>query len=282
MSGAGTPVGPAVAGGGRVLAALARESLADATRRRVVPVVAVLALLSLLFVDTCTSCRPTVLVNGETLDSLRVAERVGGFGGLLVTVLLGLWTLVLAGVLASDHLAEPIADGGANLVLARPVSRGLFALSRLAGALGLAWGTGCVLLLGSGLLLHARQGLPFGPACAALGACALGATSVAALAMAASLALPRALIALLVLGAVFGVASLNAASQLGAELGGLAGLVDRAGPPLASSMIVALGAWIEPSVPRGDGLALLLRSLAWAAGSIAVLMHAFRRVELGR
>jgi hypothetical protein len=267
---------------GRVLVALARESLADASRRRVVPVIAVLALLSLLCVDTCSSCRPAVVTDGAAQDPLQLAERIAGFGGLAVTVLLGLWTLVLAGVLASDHLAEPIADGSANLLLARPVSREVFALSRLAGALLLALAAGCLLILGSALLLRARQGLAFAPAWAALGACALGATSVGALAMAASLALPRPLIALFVFAGVFGVAAVNAASQLGAGLAGLPALLDRAGPPLASGMIVALGAWIEPTATRGEPLALLLRALAWAVGSVGALLLAFRRVELGR
>ena len=49
----GSTVAPSPA---RVFGLLAREALADATRRRIVPLIAAMALLSLFFVNTCTSC----------------------------------------------------------------------------------------------------------------------------------------------------------------------------------------------------------------------------------
>jgi hypothetical protein len=208
--------------------------------------------------------------------------RVAGFGGLLISVILGLWTMVLAGVLASDHLAEPLNDGSADLALARPVSRGAFALSRLAGSLALAWATGAVLLFGTAVLLDARQGLALGPVFGAFLACAVGAATVAGLAMTASLVLPRAVTALAVFGFIWVIAAINAFAQFGAELTGAAGLVDRFGPPLATSMIVALGSWIEPTATRGEPLELALRSLVWAGASALLLLRMFRRVELGR
>jgi hypothetical protein len=263
---------------GRAWRTLAREAVADATRRRIVPVIAALALVSLFFVESCTSCSPSLTQNGQEID----LPRVAGFGGLVVSVVLGLWTMVLAGVLASDHLAEPLGDGSADLALARPISRSAFALSRLAGALALAFATGALLLVATAFLLQARQGLALEPVLGLYLACITGSTTVAGLAMAASLVLPRTVTALLVFGVVWSIAGLNAASQLGAQLGGIAGLLDRFGPPLATAMVVALGSWIEPTATRGAPLELALRSLLWAAGSTVLLAVAFRRIELGR
>ncbi len=262
----------------RAWRALAAEAIADATRRRIVPVIAVLALFSLLFVESCTSCSPTLMRDGELVE----LPQVAGFGGLLISVVLGLWTVVLAGVLASDHLAEPLTDGSADLALARPVSRGAFALSRLAGALALACATGALLLFSTAVLLHARQGLALGPVFWAFLACVAGAATLAGLAMTASLVLPRSVTALAVFGFVWAIAAINALAQFGTELTGVAGLVDRFGPPLATAMIVALGSWIEPTATRGEPLELALRSLLWAGASAVLLLRVFRRIELGR
>lgn len=261
----------------RVFGALAREALADAARRRIVPLIAVMALISLFFVDTCTSCSPTIRVQGEPVE----VSQVSGLLGAAVLVVLGMWTMVLAGVLASDHLAEPLEDGSATLALARPVSRGSFALSRLAGALALALAAGALLLGATAALLFVRQGLAPAPAVAAGLACALGCVSVGGLAMTASLFLPRVATALLVFGLVWGVALLNAFGRAGAELGGWLGLVDRLGPPLASGLIVALAPWMAPLGVSGDPGALLARGLLWAAGSALLVVVAFRRREIG-
>jgi len=258
---------------------LALEALSDAVRRRIVPTVGVMALFSLLFVDSCTSCSPVVTRNGEALE----LPQIAGVGGLVGMLVLGLWTMVLAGVLASDHLAEPLADGSADLLLARPVSREAFALSRWAGAWLLAAATGALLLGTTALLLHVRQGLPLAPAALGYLACLAGAGSVAALAMTASLWWPRALTALVVFGGVWAVAWLEVARQLGAELSGAPGWLERFGPPLAGPILLALSAWIEPGTsPRVEPLVLGLRSLLWLAASLTALLLAFRRVELGR
>jgi ABC-type transport system involved in multi-copper enzyme maturation permease subunit len=263
----------------KVWSLLAREAWADALRRRVVPVIAVLALVSLFTVDSCTSCSPVITQNGQEV----ALPQVAGAGGLLVMVLLGLWTMVLAGVLGSDHLAEPLADGSASLLLARPVSRHAFGLARLVGAWGLAAATGVVLLFVTAWLLQARQGLPPAPALPAAAACLCGAWTVAALAMTVSLWLPRTLTALGVFAAVWLIAALELSAQFGAQLTGVAGLIERLGPPLAAPMIVALGSWIEPAASvRGSALALGARSLAWALASTGFLTLAFRRIELGR
>ncbi len=256
---------------------LAREALGDALRRRLVLVIAVASLLSLLVVDSCTSCgSATIVRNGQSV----AMPEIAGFSALAVAIACGLWTLILAGALASDHLAEPLADGSAGLVLARPVGRGSFALARLAGALVIALGSGGVLLIGAGCLLHARQGLPWPPLIAAFGASAAGAVTVGALAMAASLQLPRIATLLLLLMGVAGVAAANFAGLFGAQLGGLAGLVDGYGPPLVSSIAFALREWIAPTAVPGNALALGLRHGVWMLASAMLLVHAFRRAEL--
>jgi ABC-type transport system involved in multi-copper enzyme maturation permease subunit len=258
---------------------LTREALADALRRRIVPVVAVLAVISLFVVESCTSCSPSATRDGQPIQA---AELVG-FGAVVGAVLLGLWAMVLAGVLASDHLAEPLADGSAELVLARPVSRGVFALSRLAGAWALAGGTAAILLGAQAALLHVRQGLALAPAGIALLACLAGAATVAALAMTASLWLPRVVTALAVLALVGLLGAVNLAAQLGAELNGFPAWLDAAGPPLATTLLAALAPWVESATPGAtSGLALALRSLAWLAGSAGLLVWSFRRIEIGR
>ena len=261
----------------RVFAALAREALADALRRRLVLAVAVASLLSLQLVESCTSCgSATLMRDGQVVE----LPEVAGVGALAVMVAAALWTLLLAGFLASDHLAEPLDDGSAALLLARPVGRGRFALARLAGALAIALASGALLLLATAALLHARQGLPWWPVLPAFAACAAAASTVGALAMLASLYLPRVATVLLVLMGVTGVAAVNVAALFGAELGGLVGAVERFGPPLISPVALALREWLAPSTLPGNGLAIALRQIAWMLASAALLVHAFRRVEI--
>jgi hypothetical protein len=100
--------------------------------------------------------------------------------------------------------------------------------------------------------------------------------------MTASLVLPRSVTALAVFGFVWAIAAINAFAQFGTELTGVAGLVDRFGPPLATAMIVALGSWIEPTATHGEPLELAVRSLLWAGASALLLLRVFRRLELGR
>lgn len=256
---------------------LAWEALADALRRRIVPVICVLALFSLLVVDRCAGCAPVVTQDGQPLQ-LPIAAA----GGLVVMVLLALWTVLLAGVLASDHLAEPLADGSANLLLARPISRGSYALARLAGAWALAGGAGAGLLLVTALLLQARQGLPPGPAFAAVGLCLANAATLGALAMALSLALGRTLTTLVVFAFVWGLAAAELAQLFRVSLAGWLRVAVEAGPPLAAGTIVPLAAWLGPE-PRFEGtlLGVALRALVWAVASAGLLVLAFRRRELG-
>jgi len=197
---------------------LAREAIADALRRRIAAAVALAALVSVLMLESCTSCSPSVNVNGQ----LREMSELAGPAGLGAFVVLGLWVIALAGVLAADHLQSTLEDGSALLALARPIARDSFALARLAGVLGLAFCAGLVMLGSAAALLATRSGLPVAPALAAGAACTLGCIAVAALAMTASLLLPRAATLLLVLGGVWLSAFANASAPSPRSAGGSA------------------------------------------------------------
>jgi hypothetical protein len=126
------------------------------------------------------------------------------------------------------------------------------------------------------------------PALVAGLATALGAVPVAALAAAASLAVGRTpvLLALSVgvplqffaNGAGLAVALLRP----GAPLPGLLETLDRFGPPLGTAVFAATAAW-NPHVEAAGAVAAALGRLAlWAGGSLALLLVAFRRTEIGR
>jgi hypothetical protein len=256
---------------------LAREAVGDAVRRRIVPVIAVVSLLSLLMVDSCTSCgTPTLVQNGVPVE----LPEIAGWTGMVIFAVLALWAMVLAGVLGSDHLAEPLSDGSASLLLARPVGRATFALSRLAGVLAIAFVTGAVLLGGTTALLYARHGVAVASAVWGGLACALGAVVVASLAMTASLFLPRIATVLAVLVGVGVIAGVNAVGLSGAELGGIAWGIDRFGPPLGSAVVAALAPWIEPAPVAAAPLELAIRMAAWAVVGVSLLSAAFRRCDI--
>jgi len=257
------------------LGLLAREALHDALRRRIAFAVAVAALASVAMLDSCTSCAAPITVQGE----VRELSELAGPAGLGTFVVLGLWLMVLAGVLASDHLRTTLEDGSALLSLARPISRESFALARLAGVLGLTYGAGLVVLGAAAAMLAARSGLPWLPALLAGGACALGCATVAGFAMAASLVLPRAATLLLVLGGVWLIALANG---LGAftRVGGWLGWLDRSGPPLGSAMALALAPWLDGATFAGDPVQVGARLAAWAIGAVLVLTYGFRSVEI--
>jgi len=261
----------------RVFWALTGEAVHDAVRRRIVPVIAAVSLLSLVVVDGCTACgAPQIVQDGVAVEMPEVA----GWTGMVIFAVLGLWTMVLAGILASDHLAETLADGSASLVLARPIGRPSFALARLVGALAIVFVMGIVLLGGTAAMLQARSGVAPVNALWAAFACALGSTTVASLAMTASLFLPRIATVLAVLAGVGVIASINAIGLISGELGGFSWIVDRFGPPLGSAMVAALASWIEPVEVPASGFELAVRSLAWAVASVVLLVMVFRRRDV--
>jgi len=261
----------------RVFRALAGEAVRDAIRRRIVAAIAVVSLLSLLVVDGCTTCAtPTIVQDGVSVQ----LPEVAGWAGMVIFAVLGLWAMVLAGVLASDHLAEPLSDGSAVLVLARPVGRSTFALARLVGVLAIAFATAFVLLGGSTAMLHARNGVAIANAVWGALACAGGAVIVASLAMTASLFLPRVATLFSVLAVVGAIAGINALALFGTELNGVAWAIDRFGPPLGSALAAAVAGWIAPVAVPVDPIEVAIRIVAWAVASVALLMIAFRSRDI--
>lgn len=261
------------------LRALTLEALRDAVRRRTAAAFAVLALLSLLVVDNCTACGTRVLiVNGSAVGPV-AGRAMLGWAGMVLYAVLALWTVAISGALASDHLQQTLDDGSAHLTLARPVGRGVFALSRLFGALAVSLGTGTLLLGGAAFFLRARYGLGFGPAAVAAAVTALGSVSIAAIAMTASLYLPRlATVAAVFLG-VAAIAAANVASVAGSELSAVWSLVDRFAPPIGSGLALAVGAWSGREIPVSPPL-VALRLALWSLFAPALLAFAFRRREI--
>lgn len=261
---------------------LAAEAFRDGLRRRLAFVVAVTLLLGLAGAQSCTNLGGGLSFNGETLPP----HVVGGFVAPFLFAAQALTVLSIAGLLASDLLARPLAEGSAVLWLARPVSRGGWACARLAGALGVTLASGALLLGGTGAMLVLRQGVSIGPALMAAAATALGSVVVAALAMAASLVLGRSAVALIVVIALFFVVAANTAGfaieLFGSEmpLGPILGPIDRFGPPLFRTVLAAVVAWNPHVAVHGVFAAVMLRLAVWAAGSVALLVFAFRRREI--
>ena len=208
------------------LLALTIEAMLDAVRRRLALAVGVVCLLSIMMLDNCTGALPTtMMMNGEEVD---IGDTVAGTTGVITFVVLSLWMVVLAGVLAADQLRETLEDGSATLALARPVSRLTFALARLGGVLAVAWGATALLLGSATFLLATRHEVPAPPGILGTLACALGGFVVAAWSMTASLYLPRTATTLMVFAAV-GLIAISNLVGLGTEAGGYLGLLDRFG-----------------------------------------------------
>jgi ABC-type transport system involved in multi-copper enzyme maturation permease subunit len=255
---------------------LAADAFRDAVRRRIALALVVLSLLSLLVVDSCTSCGAgTVVVNGTEMDG----SRIFGWTGMVLYAVLALWTVTLSGALAADHLQQGLEDGTALLTLARPVGRGSFALARLAGALAVSLGTGALLLAGTAAFLRARYDLDVGPAAAAGACAALGAAIVSSLAMATSLYLPRLATVAAVFVGVAVIAATNLAALAGVELSALWSALDRFGPPLGTGIALAVAEWSGRELPASAGL-VAARLALWALLGAALLVAAFRRREI--
>jgi ABC-type transport system involved in multi-copper enzyme maturation permease subunit len=261
----------------RPLALLTREAVADASRRRIVPAVGVICFLSLLLVQSCSTCTANVGIDGrmQTVD-------LGRWSGIASFALLGLWSVVLAGLLAADHLRSIFEDGSATLLLTRPLSRPTLALARLAGSLVVSGGAGLVVCAGATFFLVARGGLALGPAFWATAAVTVGLATVAALAMLASLFLPRIVTMLVVLGFVGWVGAANVGAVSGVALTGISFVLDRFGPPLLSGILLALAPWADATIGSLSPLDVSLRAIAWLVASVAVLLVVFDQRELTR
>jgi len=239
--------------------------------------VAALAGVSLLAVDSCTSCGSAeVVVNGQA----RHIADLSGAAGVVSFGVLALWISALAGVLGADHLQQSLEDGSASLVLSRPVRRSSFVLARLLGVVALTGAASALLLGGTTLLLTRRAGLSLPPALLASSAVLLAATASAGLSMALSLALPRMACVLTVLAGLGLVGLANTLGLLGQGSEGLLGAVDRLGPPLLSAVVRALDPWIASVTVPGEPTTLALRLLAWAALGVVAPVLAFSRMEI--
>ena len=83
-------------------------------------------------------------------------------------------------------------------------------------------------------------------------------------------------------GAGFARQSKNLLALFGAELGGLAGAIDRYAPPLCTAIAVSLDPWVESVAVEGDAVELSLRLAAWAGAAVGLLVLTFRRNEISR
>jgi hypothetical protein len=256
---------------------LASEAVWDASRRRIVPMIAFVSLISLLAVDSCTSCGSgSITANGQAV----AISEVAGWTGMVVIASLSLWMMVLAGILCSDHLAEPLSDGSASLVLSRPVPRRAFAGARLAGALAISMTTALVVLSGSAVLLHLRNGLPLAPAAMAGLACLAGSVVVGALAMTLSMTMTRVATAMSVLVLVGSISFINAFAMAGMQTGTVGAALQFVTPPLATAVVAALAPWIEPVVPSVDPMITALKLAVWLVVSVGALLATFNRYEI--
>lgn len=256
---------------------LATDAVRDALRNRIGLLAILFALAIGVFADRCTGIEGgSFVVNGRLYDVSDGARLVG-------PLLYGLCALTLvwvAGLVACDSLARPLSEGTASLVLSRPVGRRAYALARLAGALAISVGAGASVLLAVAFLLQARFGLDLAPGLVALGVFAVDAWVVAAVAMTLSLWLPRLVaLAAVTIGLQLVVAA-NLFYTVAESSGGMLSAIERFGPPLATSLVLALSPWFSDGAVAGDWLEPALRLGVWGIGATALLVAIFGREEI--
>jgi ABC-type transport system involved in multi-copper enzyme maturation permease subunit len=255
---------------------LAVEAFQDALRSRLGLAVAGCALLALVVVDRCTSLEGSFVLNGESLDPGTTRQAFG-------PILFGwvsLFLLAASGLVASDGLARPVADGSIALWLARPVSRTVYALARLAGTLALAILAGGAALAAGALLLHARHGFTFEPALFAGLVYAASTIVVSALAMALSIYVPRVVTLFAVILWIQLIVVGNAAHLLGASFGGWLAALEHWGPPLGTALFYAMSGWVSLRPDPHEAALVMLRLVVWIGLSAALLVLSVRRLEL--
>jgi len=252
------------------------ESLRDAARRRVVPAVLVMCFLTLFMLNSCTQCSGDLEIETNMGGGLQIL----GWGGVAAFASLALWMVALSGLLAADHLSSALDDGTAQLVLARPVSRATFVLSRLFGSVTVSLAAGLILLGGASFFFVTRGDLPVAPALVSMLATAISCVCFSAIAMFCSLYMNRlvTVLILLVLLAVMTVLSVMALS--GVELAGIYGAAERMGPTFATTIIASLLPWAHREMIDSDILLIWARLLGWTIGAVALLLTAFGRREL--
>jgi len=255
---------------------LAAEAFQDALRSRLGLAVAGCALLALVFVDRCTSLEGSFVLNGEAVNPAMTLRAIG-------PILFGwvsLFLLAASGLVASDGLARPVADGSIALWLARPVSRTVYALARLSGTLALAISAGGGALAAAAFLLHARHGFALEPALFAGLVYAASTAIVCALAMALSLYVPRVVTLFAVMLWIQLIVVGNAAHMLGASFGGWFAALERWGPPLGTALFYAMSGWVSLRLDAHEVALVMLRLAGWIGLSAALLVLSVRRLEL--
>ncbi len=258
------------------LGTLSREGMREASRRKVVPVVIVISLLSLMMMNSCTSCDAQIQVNAELAAPIDLL----GWASTGMYVVLGLWSILLAAMLAADHLGSMLDDDSALLLLARPVSRETLVLSRLLGSLGVSLGAALLLLGGTTAMVVGRSNLALAPALDAIIAVLISAMTFAAIGMTLSLYVARIATFMLLMIAVGAISILNLVGLSGQVLGGVYGVIDAYGPPLATTIVVSVLPWSGQGLPVGASVVLLVRQLVWLGVALFALVYAFKTKEL--
>jgi ABC-type transport system involved in multi-copper enzyme maturation permease subunit len=254
---------------------LAAEAFQDALRSRLGLAVAGCALLALVFVDRCTSLEGSFTLNGESVDPAMTRAM-----GPILFGWISLFLLAASGLVASDGLARPVADGSIALWLARPVSRTVYALARLSGTLALAISAGGGALVAAAFLLHARRGFALEPALFAGLVYAASAAIVSALAMTLSLYVPRVVTLFAVMLWILLVVVANVAHMFGASFSGWFAALEHWGPPLGTALLYAMSGWVSVPLDTHDVALVMLRLAVWIGLSAALLVLSVRRLEL--
>jgi ABC-type transport system involved in multi-copper enzyme maturation permease subunit len=257
---------------------LTRESLRDAARRRVVPAVIVLCLLTLGGINSCTTCNAQITTNSVDPSSVDIL----GWVGVSVLGVLALWSITLAGLLASDHLSASLEDGSGLLVLTRPVKRRVFVLSRLSGTLAVSGIATMVIMGGASIMLFVRGDLPMWPALVALLVTLVNCISLAALAMLLSLFLPRIATFLCVVGFVGWTSMANLIAVSGGGLGFVSLVLNDFGPPLLTGVVIPLANWSGQPIDGVSTLNIAFRLGLWVFASVSSLFFVFEKQELVR
>lgn len=263
-------------------AALTLEAVRDAARRRGLVAAVLASALAAIAIQRCGRCDASIARQGEALGPS--ADELGAISAIATCGLIALWSYAIAALLASDGLATSLEDGSAESLLSRPVSRDALVLARLAGIWLAAMAIGASLVALAAGIAAVHRGLAPVPALGAVAGLGTSAWCIAAVAMVASLSLPRAATLLLL-----GILALSAAwiditaLVVPAESGFTPGPVAQWGPAWLAAPVSALAPWLTetprwwPPPPWP-----LLRSGAWAALATAVLVWRFRRVDLPR
>jgi ABC-type transport system involved in multi-copper enzyme maturation permease subunit len=260
--------------------ALWGESVSDAFRRRIIAVVCVVGFLMLAMANSCTSCQGNVTIQSQGVEGMDGLAGVLGYAGFGAFALLSGWVVVLAGMLASDQLTQPIEDGSAVLILARPVDRRVFALARLAGSLTVSLGVGLIVLVGTAVLMVTRSELAPGPAVSATLLTLLNGVTWAALAMIASFYLPRVGVFLCVLVGASFIGILQAWAMTNSVLSGVYWVIAEFAPPIVSAVRFSLMPWWSEVAATDVVLFTWFKAMTWMLCSVGALMVVFERREL--